>query len=773
MKRSTALLFTLVVFLLLAANSTDFFFRTPYYETWDSAANAFSVDRAKHFAQLYGPYSRWGFNHPGPALFYLQALGEWVFYDLLHLTPAPFNAQTLLYLFASTGFFVATLQVFSSWLPTARSRWWFLCAAIAFAIVHFTSTNALPSYDALTAPSAFLSLWSAHVLLLPFLCLLTAGASVAAGRGTDLPLVTLAGGFLLHTHVAQPLFVVPLSLLAYGGLLWQSARRQTSREAPPTSVDRLLAAWRAWPRAHLAAAAILGVFLLPIALDLTRGSQSNFAAILHHVHTHRGEHKPLSLSWFYFLQFGAYAPYRPHQLELLHPDAAGVRAYLRGHAVFYVGWSAVAALVLWAGTRAAWPRPHRPANHPPATNDWREARRFLTWATAFFVACLVLTLYWGTIQDGQLFYYNAWFNFGLYYFGLLIALAVVCEWLLGITRDANAPTPARLERIASVAAVLVLAGFFSGKLRIRDPDPASTLAMHDSVARALAATAPADGRPVIQSLRFTDDLWIIMAGVGIQIERAGQPFCVPDGWALFFGLDHGWTAQSADLLHAGRVQVWRFGHKEGFEAAGVPSTRLETTSVDRRNAFLPDDIAVNFTLDTIDPSRDDQASIRLVTGGNVPPFIQGGWSFQEGWGTWSESPHAVLGFHADPVDAASAGVEITLLGLHPFLNPAHRLNSQRLRVLFNGEPIGGEHRLEADVDSFTYQVPADLWNRAASGFKAGQALLELDFPDAASPASFDPGLANPDMRKLGVGLREVRFDLATPPGADSSPATPD
>ena len=741
MKRSTALLLTLVIVLLLVANSADFFFRTPYYETWDSAANSFSVDRAKHFTQLYGPYSRWGFNHPGPALFYLQALGEWVFYDLLHLSPAPFNAQTLLYLFASTGFFVAALQVFSSWLPTARSRWWFWCAAIAFAIVHFTSTSAIPSYDALTAPSAFLSLWSAHVLLLPFLCLLTAGASVAAGRGTDLPLAALAGGFLLHTHVAQPLFVVPLGLLAYGGLLRQSAHRPIPSDAPPTLANRLLAAWRAWPEAHLAAAAILGIFLLPIAVDLTRGAQSNFAAILHHLHTHRGERKPFSESWFYFLQFGAYAPYRPNQLELIHLDATGAREYLRAHLLLYVAWSAVAALVSWAGIRVAWTRPSHRANNTPAANDWLEARRFLAWATVFCGGCLGLTLYWGTIQDGQMFYYNSWFNFSLYYFGFLIALAVACEWLLTISRFTNAPAPSRSERIASVAAVLVLAGLFSGKLRIQDPDPASTLAMHASVARALAATAPVDGKPAIQSLRFTDDLWIIMAGVGLQIERAGQPFCVPDGWALFFGLDHGWTGQSPALLHEGRVQVWRFGHKKGFDVAGVPSTRLETTSVDRRNAFLPDDIAVNFTLDTINPAHDDQASIRLVTGGNVAPFIQGGWSFQEAWGSWSESPQAVLGFHAEPVDAASAGVEITLLGLHPFLNPAHGLKFQRLRVLFNGEPIGGEHRLEANVESFTYQVPADSLEpggfrvQGRTGF-AGNGLSRRHFSRLVRPGIF-------------------------------------
>ena len=219
------LLLALGIALWLVANSADFLFRQAYAPVWDSAANGLSILRAKHWAQLYGPYSRWGFYHPGPALFYVQAFGEWLFYDVLHWVRAPFAGQTLAHAAVMSGFFVAALGTFARWTPAGRRRWWFLCGALALAVPHFAGMGRIPSYDVLRGPSAFLSTWSAHALVLPFLCLLAAGASVAAGRGEDLPTLALASGYLLHLHVAQPMFVLPTFALGYAGLLWQVGRR--------------------------------------------------------------------------------------------------------------------------------------------------------------------------------------------------------------------------------------------------------------------------------------------------------------------------------------------------------------------------------------------------------------------------------------------------------------------------------------------------------------------------------------------------------------------
>src|SRR5688500_16653540 len=67
----------------------------PLYEGGDFAANSLLIQDAKSFDLLVGHYSRIGFNHPGPAILYFQALGEYVFYDLTHLVGAPFAGQLL------------------------------------------------------------------------------------------------------------------------------------------------------------------------------------------------------------------------------------------------------------------------------------------------------------------------------------------------------------------------------------------------------------------------------------------------------------------------------------------------------------------------------------------------------------------------------------------------------------------------------------------------------------------------------------------------------
>src|SRR5208337_1374894 len=62
------------VAVLLALN-TDLF-RRPIYEWADFAANSIQIQNAKHFRELLGNYSRWGFHHPGPVFFYVFAAGE-------------------------------------------------------------------------------------------------------------------------------------------------------------------------------------------------------------------------------------------------------------------------------------------------------------------------------------------------------------------------------------------------------------------------------------------------------------------------------------------------------------------------------------------------------------------------------------------------------------------------------------------------------------------------------------------------------------------------
>ncbi len=91
--RTFVLLFLPLVVLLVVTGPA--YFGSPIFEVGDFAANALQIEHAKHLSEWLGNYSRFGFHHPGPAFFYVYAIGDLVFRDLLHLVQAPANAYLL------------------------------------------------------------------------------------------------------------------------------------------------------------------------------------------------------------------------------------------------------------------------------------------------------------------------------------------------------------------------------------------------------------------------------------------------------------------------------------------------------------------------------------------------------------------------------------------------------------------------------------------------------------------------------------------------------
>lgn len=108
MPRSTvrcALLLTLAVVSVLVAVDWQAWFVLPSHEVGDLAANALQIERCKQGVEIYGNYSRFCFNHPGPGFFYVYALGQVVLYDWLGLVPSPHNAHRLAGLCLQAFFF--------------------------------------------------------------------------------------------------------------------------------------------------------------------------------------------------------------------------------------------------------------------------------------------------------------------------------------------------------------------------------------------------------------------------------------------------------------------------------------------------------------------------------------------------------------------------------------------------------------------------------------------------------------------------------------------
>ena len=737
MKWSTAALLFLAILALMVVNSSEFFFHQQFYEIDDWAANSISVDRAKHFAELYGNYSRWGFHHPGPAFFYLYALGEWLFYDTWHLVAAPFNGQLLAHLILMTGYFVVILAVFSRWLPKGGGPY-FLPGAIALSAMHFSvMANLAPDLSyTLHAPSAIASPWSAHALVMPMLCLLTVGASIAAGKGQYLPLLAFTDGCLIHTHVAQPLFVVPLSFLAYAGLCWQGWRK---RRVP----------WQEFGGMHILALLILAVFALPIVGDFFRGSNSNFSLILNHMRTHHGEHKPMVRSFFYFLQFGSYTEYTPNRNAFGHYDLHGALLYLGRHAAYYILWLAVLALAVRPLLTVFRRRSTAEGAPEEMTPD---AHRFLAWGAVFLAAGFGLTLFWGVIQDGPMTYFNAWFNYSIYQFMALLALASLCA------RPEAAATPRRWWelRLGAAAVALLVCVLLAGPLRVYDPATALDRITRANVQRAIDDSNTPGQPPETKLLIFTQETWEMAAGIALHLSRAGQPFVVLPQWVIVVGEQHRWTDFPANtsLEH---MEIFRL-HARHAGTARQPAYALPKVGA-----------ALTIVPSVIDPSDDKRSTIEFrPEGNNFLGFHVIGWGAREDWGTWNDGHIALLAFH--PKSAGGSDVEMRM-DVIPLLAPQYGLTEQIIRVFLNGEQIESERVLTHPDSALTFTIPSDQWERAASAPDTTPATLEFRFPNATAPRLIDPTNTNGDMRTLAVGFHQLQFRKADPaPAAEGSPA---
>ncbi|MFI1238699.1 hypothetical protein [Nocardia salmonicida] len=177
----------------LLASSRDLFTRV-VFEEGDAATVSIQVLAAKDFELLVGNYSRVGFHHPGPALIYVQAFGEWLFYDVLSLVPSPWNGQAIAILLFNAAMMALVLSIVYSWYPS-----WTLVAGLSGTSLLFVTV-----YRELLS-----QLWFPFVYFAPFLVFLVAVSSVLAGRTKHLWIVALAGGILIHGH-AEFLYFVTL-----------------------------------------------------------------------------------------------------------------------------------------------------------------------------------------------------------------------------------------------------------------------------------------------------------------------------------------------------------------------------------------------------------------------------------------------------------------------------------------------------------------------------------------------------------------------------------
>ena len=724
-----ALLMTTALFGALLFENRQYLFATKLYENGDWAADSLMVREAKHHLLLHGHYSRWHFYHPGPALLDTLAAGEALFHDTLHLVPTPYNGQLIALCFVLTLAFSLALSLGAHQLGRAGGGGlFFLPLALLFAVLHYGNVGA----------AMFLDGWPAFPPIAVFLCFLVAAATVGSGTGGALAILAAAGGWLVHNSVAQTLFVVPLTLLAYAGLL--AACRRPREERTGAWRERLLAGWRAFPRAHAVAAALLALFILPVALDAAHGGDSNFNRILEHLRAHR--HDPAK-SWpesvGYLLIFGGYDTFRPGAADFRY-DRAALLAFLQLH------WR---AYLLWLGTLLGAPALFLAARPPAGDREGNEGAEprggFVRWFYGIVAAAGLLTLVWGTKQDGPLYYYNAYFNYSIY-FGLALGLAAalaaaLMAWTSPPSLRGARPWFSALLWSAAVATVIVRADRF----RTTTFGTPADAAMADTVKRA-AATLPAD------AICYLDwSPWLGLkstAAVALELARLGHKARVSDNWEIMFGRQN--TIQTEKVAVSPPPLVrWLIVLRSDDPARLNPWPLLFGCALDMKS------------LPALDPAG---GRISFAADGNSHDFAVFGWTTSGSSWSHSDSRTGLLAFRPLPLPAGAVdGVDL-LISAWTLSRPG-QTRPQRAVLAFNGVPLG-----TVDLPFYGPALPPLRVRISAAGWQdavaKSQARLLFCFPDALSPASLGLGT---DYRLIGGGFRSIGFQPAPAEVAHAAP----
>jgi hypothetical protein len=505
-----------IIFAAILLNNSEVLFQSRQYEADDYAANSLQVLKAKEFRETLGHYCRFGFHHPGPAFLYIFGWGEVLFFDKTHVVPTPFNGQLIALYALSAFFFGATLALIAARLGAAGP--WFIGLSLVLAAWHFGAVGRF--YAFVPGHYGLLTPWPPAFIVLPFLSLMVAAASVAAGNGKDIPLMALAGCFLVHGYIAMPLFVGPLTMIAYGAL-WSETRRMGQRP------------WKLFPRQHWLAAATIALFLLPIAIDFFTAHPNNLERISQHLRTEYGEGKGLLQSLLYFLHFGAYAGYPSRwpipAFETF--DAAGLRTF------FLLHWRAYA---LWFGSILLFATMTR--NEAKGHVEHGLIRKFRQRMCLILGTATGLTLVWGSMQEGPMFDYNSLFNFAIYYGWLLVVALTAAVWIdnrFSLWHARTAPSaapswPVRIRIVGLIALTLAaIAAFTHERRRFRAaPDQDQQRLFAESVDRALNLD------PV--QPKFLNFDWQANAQatrLAVYFERRGIRWWVRENWPLQFGAD--------------------------------------------------------------------------------------------------------------------------------------------------------------------------------------------------------------------------------------------
>jgi hypothetical protein len=192
---------------------------------------------ATHRELFLGPYSRFGWNHPGPLYFYLLA----PFYVLTEHRSAGLSAGALAMNLAALGVLL--------WVGARQTTHALLAIMVGLVAVFFTWS----------AAEMLASQWNPHVLVLPTMAIIVVGAGVASGSFALLPVLATLVSFVVQTHLGlgPTVLAVAGAALALAVVGWL-----TVRDTQPQP--------RVWPVLSATLGLLLLLWLLPIVEELSQ-----------------------------------------------------------------------------------------------------------------------------------------------------------------------------------------------------------------------------------------------------------------------------------------------------------------------------------------------------------------------------------------------------------------------------------------------------------------------------------------------------------------------
>jgi hypothetical protein len=457
---------------------------------------------------LLGPYSRFGWNHPGPLYFYVQAH----FYAMSGHRSAGLSAGALSINLAALGLLI--------WVCARSAPQGFLAIAISAASVLF----------AFRANEMLASQWNPHVLVLPTMAIVVVAAAVAVGKIRLIPVLAALGSFVVQTHLG----LAP-AVAAIGGAAAAAVAVQAYRSRGDESSARL------WRILNGTLWLLLLLWLLPLAQELSAPDGN------------------VSRLWAFF---GETRPAQPWRISF-RTWSDMMSAVLRSDVD--VGWgnrhppSPGPWSQFWAVVETV-------AVALIAAKAAIDKDRFRAALSAMTLIASGVGLWSITRIDDVVYDHLVFWLAGI---GAL-QLALIADALVRLVPRAANVFSTRVAATACILIFGVGAAVGFQELRVvvsRSfrplPEPLSVRRLADAILPAFEANRIK--RPLVT---IDQPVWGVAAGVLLQLQKRHIPFTVDEGWWFMFGepaRPSGDRTEASTLIFAGPELAVRLGGQPGLE----------------------------------------------------------------------------------------------------------------------------------------------------------------------------------------------------------------